>query len=47
MPGDRPARSRTFPPDTNMDVSGAVLRFADAAGIKWVRRPDGYLGEHA
>lgn len=45
LPGGHAERSRKYPPDTNMDVSGAVLFFRDAAGVKWVRRPDGYLGE--
>lgn len=48
MPGAEPKRSRRlFPEDTNMNmnVSGAILRFTDAAGIRWIRRPDGYLGE--
>jgi hypothetical protein len=45
MPGDDLARSREFPLDTNMAVSGAVLRFRDAAGTRWVRRKDGYIGE--
>lgn len=45
MPGDEIARGRQFPPDTNMDVSGAVVRFTDAAGVRWLRRPDGYLNE--
>jgi hypothetical protein len=28
-----------------MDVSGTILRFRDAAGVKWMRRPDGGLVE--
>jgi hypothetical protein len=47
LPGGQPHRSREFPPDTNMNVSGAILRFTDAAGVRWIRRPDGYLGEQA
>jgi hypothetical protein len=47
MPATEIARTREFSRDTNMDVSGAVLRFTDAAGVRWVRRPDGYLGEQA
>ena len=43
MPGASSRNSRAFPPDTNMAVSGAVLRFRDAAGITWMRRPDGGL----
>lgn len=45
LPGDGLDRARAFPPDTNMEVSGAVLRFRDAAGVRWIRRKDGYLGE--
>ena len=45
LPGGDPSRIRNFPEGTNMAVSGAILRFTDAAGVKWVRRPDGYLGE--
>jgi hypothetical protein len=41
MPGEESKRKREFPPDTDMTVSGAVLRFRDAAGITWIRRPDG------
>jgi hypothetical protein len=28
-----------------MDACGAILRFLDATGIKWIRRPDGGLVE--
>lgn len=45
LPGATHTSTRDFPPGTNLEVSGAVLRFRDAAGIKWIRRPDGYLGE--
>jgi hypothetical protein len=45
MPGDNATASRKFPPDSNMDVGGAVLRFRDAAGVVWMRRPDGGLIE--
>jgi hypothetical protein len=45
MPGQEVVRLRSFEFDTNMDVSGSVLRFTDAAGVRWLRRPDGYLGE--
>ena len=45
MPGDKAIRTRQFPLGTHMDSNGAILRFTDAAGIRWVRRPDGYLGE--
>jgi hypothetical protein len=36
---------RDFPPGTNLDDCGAVLWFTDAAGVRWVRRTGGYLGE--
>ena len=45
MPGEREEKSRDFPPDTNMAVSGAILRFRDAAGVRWIRRSDGGLVE--
>ena len=32
MPGERITRTRTFPVDTDMAASGAVVRFRDAAG---------------
>jgi len=45
MPGGESVRTRDFPLDTNMAVSGAVLRFRDAAGTTWMRRLDGGLVE--
>jgi hypothetical protein len=45
MPGEREEKSRDFPSATNMAVSGAILRFRDAAGVRWIRRPDGGLIE--
>ena len=45
MPGDDTSKIRVFPQGTNLEVSGAVVRFTDAAGIRWLRRPDGYLIE--
>jgi hypothetical protein len=45
LPGDSVKSARAFPPDTNMEVSGAILRFQDAAETRWIRRKDGYLGE--
>lgn len=45
MPGGEAERVREFPLDTSMGVSGAVLRFRDAAGVIWMRRPDGGLTE--
>lgn len=40
-------RSHDFPRDTNMADIGAILRFRDAAGVKWERRPDGGLVDQA
>ena len=45
MPGDEIWKIRAFPPGTNLAASGAVLRFRDAAGVIWIRRPDGGLTE--
>jgi hypothetical protein len=45
LPGEREEKSRDFPGETNMAVSGAILRFRDAAGVRWIRRPDGRLRE--
>lgn len=45
MPGEREEKSRDFPSEANMAVSGAILRFRDAAGVTWIRRPDGGLVE--
>jgi hypothetical protein len=39
-PGDR-----GFLLGADMSNSGAVVRFTDAAGTRWLRRPDGYLNE--
>lgn len=44
MPGER-EKSRDFPGETNMADSGALLRFRDSAGLRWIRRPDGGLSE--
>jgi len=38
-------KMREFPPDVNLDISGAVVRFTDAGRVRWLRRPDGYLNE--
>jgi hypothetical protein len=45
MPDSEVQTSREFPEDTNFDRSGAIVRFRDAAGVRWVRRPDGVLSE--
>ena len=45
MPKVQAARDREFPDDSNMTVCGAILGFQDAAGVKWIRRPDGGLVE--
>jgi hypothetical protein len=45
MPGDGTSKERVPPLRTNLEVSGAVVRFTDATGITWLRRPDGELFE--
>jgi hypothetical protein len=46
MPGpDGITRMRTFPYGVDLSNSGAVVRFTDATGVRWLRRPDGYLNE--
>jgi len=45
LPRTRYEARRAFPHGSNLDACGAVLRFSDAAGTRWIRRPDGYLGE--
>jgi hypothetical protein len=37
--------SRAFPSDSSPDACGTVLRFRDASGVRWLRRPDGELIE--
>jgi hypothetical protein len=32
--------------DTDMECQRVVVRFTDAARVRWLRRPDGYLNEH-
>jgi hypothetical protein len=47
VPGyERTARSRNFPPGTDLAACGAFLTFHDAAGYAWMRAPDGALTEH-
>ncbi len=38
-------RERKFPQDCDLERCGAVVIFRDAAGTKWLRRPDGDLQE--
>jgi hypothetical protein len=45
MPRDEKGVVREFPAGTNLAASGAVLAFRDAAGVVWIRRPDGGLTE--
>jgi len=45
MPGDKASRMQPFPSTANMSNSGAYVRFTDANGVRWLRRPDGYLNE--
>jgi hypothetical protein len=30
---------------TDVNISGAVVRFTDANDVRWLRRPEGYLNE--
>jgi hypothetical protein len=47
IPGyENTARSRAFPPGTDLSTCGALLTFRDAAGFGWVRAPDSTLTEH-
>jgi hypothetical protein len=45
MPGETIDKEGDSKEDTNMAVSGAFLRFRDAAGVIWTRAPDGELTE--
>jgi hypothetical protein len=45
MPQTTAEASRRFTRGTSLDASGAVMRFTDAAGDRWQRRPDGDLQE--
>jgi DNA-binding transcriptional regulator YhcF (GntR family) len=45
MPHDVLTTQRDFPADANFEVSGAVITFRDAAGVSWLRKPDGELTE--
>ena len=45
MPHDVLTTQRAFPADANFEVSGAVITFRDAAGVSWLRKPDGELTE--
>ncbi len=46
MPGNQASRTREFPHGFDTDISGAVVKFTDANGVRWLRRPDGYLNEY-
>jgi hypothetical protein len=47
VPGyENTARSRAFPPGTDLSACGALLTFHDAAGFGWMRAPGGALTEH-
>jgi hypothetical protein len=49
MPGATKEFRRALPSDlpdsVDRSLFGAVLRFRDAAGVRWQRRPDGHLDE--
>jgi hypothetical protein len=45
FPGQIAGKIHDFPDHTNMDATDTVLRFRDAAGVRWRRRLDGSLTE--
>lgn len=45
LPRTRITAMRDYPADWNQDLTDLAFRFTDAAGVKWIRRPDGYLAE--
>jgi hypothetical protein len=47
MPGQTDMGHRDFPEGTIIEHCGAVVRFTDAAGVRWLRRPDGGLIEES
>jgi hypothetical protein len=47
MPGTAKTLTRNFPEGTIIEHCGAVVRFTDAAGVRWLRRPDGTLTEQS
>jgi hypothetical protein len=47
MPGQVDTRQRNFPDGTIIEHGDAVVRFTDAAGVRWLRRTDGGLIEES
>jgi hypothetical protein len=45
MPGGEVTKARSFPQEADLGLCGALLEFRDAAAVKWMRLPDGYLHE--
>jgi hypothetical protein len=49
MPGRQEDLTHLFPddllPSVNVFLFSAVIRFRDAAGVRWLLRPDGHLAE--
>ena len=43
LPGGIIRQQHAFPAGTNMEHASAVVRFTDAARVRWIRRPDGTL----
>jgi hypothetical protein len=43
MPGSSASMERKFPDDAITGTCSAVVRFTDAAGVRWRRRPDSDL----
>jgi hypothetical protein len=47
MPGAEQSKRRVFSRNADLDVCGALVTFRDAAGITWMRSPDGALTEQS
>ncbi len=45
MPGDEDTNIKPVPPGASRSAFGAAVLFRDAAGVRWLRRPDGELIE--
>ena len=45
MPRSEVSKLRLFPYGVDLDASGAIVRFTDASGVRWLRRPNGNLDE--
>jgi hypothetical protein len=45
MPGAEAISTRPLPPDAQVNITGADVRFTDGSGARWLRRLDGDLDE--